>query len=160
MNDLQLFQYQSKPVRTINRDGQIWFVAKDVCNVLELNNVSMAISDLDKEDKDYTRIDTLGGTQSMSIISESGVYSLVFKSRKPEALKCQRWVTKEVLPSIRKHGMYMTPPTMKTLLENPEEFKLMVDQYVEEYRRRKVLEVKVEALSKELGFTTEAGVIG
>ena len=102
MNEMQLFQYQTKPVRTINRDGQVWFVAKDVCEVLELARPSDGISGLEDSDKDTAVIDrTLGGSQVMSIISESGVYSLVFKSRKPQALKFQRWVTSEVLPSIR-----------------------------------------------------------
>ena len=94
-------------MRTINRDGQVWFVAKDVCDVLELNNVSMAISDLDKEDIDNIKIyDTIGRRQQMTIISEPGMYQLVMRSTKPESKKFRKWVTGEVLPSIRKTGSY------------------------------------------------------
>lgn len=100
-------------IRTIIReDGSVWFVAKDVCDVLELVNSRKAVSDLDGDEKaDVTISDTSSnGTvqrRSMKIISESGLYALIFKSRKPEAKKFRKWVTSEVLPQIRRTGAYM-----------------------------------------------------
>lgn len=84
--------------------GEPWFVAADVCTVLEIANVGNAVLRLDKSEKDHRRMDTLGGPQNMSVVNESGLYTLILRSDKPEAKKFQHWVTHEVLPSIRKHG--------------------------------------------------------
>ena len=88
-------------------DGEIWFVAKDVCKVLSIKNHKDAVSRLDDNEKDEVGItDPIGRTQKTLIVNESGLYSLVFMSRKPEAKKFRKWVTSEVLPSIRKTGSY------------------------------------------------------
>ena len=88
-------------------DGEIWFVAKDVCKVLSIKNHKDAVSRLDDDEKDEVGItDPIGRTQKTLIVNESGLYSLVFMSRKPEAKKFRKWVTSEVLPSIRKTGSY------------------------------------------------------
>lgn len=106
---LETFDFNSMPVRVMDRDGQPWFVAADVCRVLELSNPSMACEGLDEDEKGISSADTLGGSQQMRIISESGLYALIFKSRKAEARKFRRWVTSEVLPAIRRTGGYALP---------------------------------------------------
>ena len=108
MSDLILteFVFNAMPVRVVQADGEPWFVATDVCAVLGLGNVSMALERLDDDEKGVSSIDTLGGAQKMAVINESGLYSLVLGSRKPEAKPFKKWVTAEVLPSIRKTGAY------------------------------------------------------
>lgn len=109
--ELQKFTAPNGPdIRAINEDGEIWFVASDVCAALDLSNVFMALSRLDDEEKGVSSIATLGGIQDVSTISESGLYSLVLGSRKPEAKSFKKWVTSEVLPQIRKTGAYIPVP--------------------------------------------------
>ena len=110
-NELQIFNYQSNEVRVVEQDGEPWFVAKDVCDVLELSDVNMATRNLDDDEKGTSKVCTLGGEQSMTVISESGLYTLIMRSNKPEAKKFARWVTHEVLPSIRKTGSYTMSKT-------------------------------------------------
>ena len=100
------FVFNAMPVRVVQVTGEPWFVAADVCAVLGLGNVSMALERLDDDEKGVSSIDTLGGAQQMTVINESGLYSLVLGSRKPEAKPFKKWVTAEVLPSIRKTGVY------------------------------------------------------
>lgn len=100
------FTYNTKQVRVIEKDGEPWFVAKDVCDILEISNGRDAVSRLDDDEKDAVGItDAIGREQQTTIISESGVYALVFTSRKPEAEQFKRWIRKEVLPSIRKSDL-------------------------------------------------------
>lgn len=97
-------------VRTVTGpDGGIWFVAKDVCECLGLANPNDAISQLDEDEKGVAIVDTLGGKQEMATISEPGLYSLTLRSRKPEAKTFKRWITHDVLPSLRKTGGYGKP---------------------------------------------------
>jgi prophage antirepressor-like protein len=105
-------------VRIIERDDQPWFVAKDVCEALGLDNVSMALTRLDDDEKGINPIDTLGGRQNLSIVSESGLYALILRSDKPAAKAFRKWVTSEVLPSLRKDGFYASrlSPTDRELL--------------------------------------------
>ena len=124
-NALQVFNYGETPVRIVKKDGEPWFVAKDVCDVLGYTNSRKAIADhLDEDEKDVTNCYTLGGEQSMTIISESGVYTLIMRSNKPEAKKFRRWVTSEVLPAIRKTGGYINPRHFENEEEEEEENKL------------------------------------
>lgn len=125
-DELQLFNYEQNAVRTIDKDGEIWFVAKDVCDILEIANARDAVSTLD-DDERMTIANTdllelpkyssgVANTDSsklrsytLNMISESGLYTLIFRSNKPEAKAFRRWVTHEVLPSIRKTGKYESP---------------------------------------------------
>ena len=100
------FSFENFPIRAINRDGEIWFVAADVGAVLELTNVRASVALLDDDEKGVNTIDTPSGKQEMSIINESGLYALILRSRKPEAKRFRKWVTSEVLPAIRKTGAY------------------------------------------------------
>lgn len=107
-------------VRSILIDGEPWFVAADVCKALELEKTNRALSRLDDDEQGAHSVSTPGGRQRMSIISESGLYSLILGSRKPEARAFKRWITHEVIPSIRKHGAYMTDSLLDALEAHPE----------------------------------------
>ena len=102
------FSFEGRSVRTVVKDAQTWFVAADVCAVLEHSDASKAVSRLDDDEKGATNVRTLGGVQEMNVVNESGVYNLIFTSRKPQAKVFRRWVTDEVLPSIRKTGGYQS----------------------------------------------------
>lgn len=107
-------------VRSILIDSDPWFVAADVCKALELEKTNRALSRLDDDEKGAHSVSTPGGRQRMSIISESGLYSLILGSRKPEARAFKRWITHAVIPSIRKHGAYMTDSLLDALEAHPE----------------------------------------
>lgn len=106
MNDLQIFSYQSHEVRKVEVNGEPWFVLKDVCSILNINNQSDVYNRLDDDEKGVAQIDTLGGQQKMSTVNESGLYHVILRSDKPEAVPFRKWVTSEVLPQIRKTGSY------------------------------------------------------
>lgn len=108
MNELKIFNNEEfGEIRTVTIEGEPWFVGKDAAKILSYTNPRKAIIDhVDEEDKGVTKCDTLGGTQELTIINESGLYSLIFSSKMPNAKKFKHWVTAEVLPSIRKTGSY------------------------------------------------------
>ena len=116
MNEIQIFKYNSNEVRTIQKDGEPWFVLKDVCQVLSITNHKNIYARLDPDEKGVRQMDTPGGRQEMSIISESGLYNVILRSDKPEAKPFRKWVTSEVLPAIRKTGMYLSPKIDSTML--------------------------------------------
>ena len=108
---LKLFENPQFRVRVIMRCAEPWFVAKDVCDCLVITNVSQACQALDEDEKGICKVETLGGSQDMMLISESGLYTLIMRSNKPEAKVFRKWVTSEVLPSIRKTGGYSVAQT-------------------------------------------------
>jgi prophage antirepressor-like protein len=104
------FQFESATIRTVTLNGDPWFVAKDVCEVLGFDNPRQALSThLDDDEKGVQNLDTPGGRQQVNIISESGLYTLIVRSNKPQAKPFRKWVTAEVLPAIRKTGAYTLP---------------------------------------------------
>ena len=105
-NALKVFDYNGSVVRTVERDNEVWFVAKDVCDVLELDNITEALRSLDDDELSSELMKSGSQGREMRIINEPGMYKLIFKSRKQEAKEFTRWVTHEVLPSIRKTGSY------------------------------------------------------
>ncbi|MDE1465646.1 phage antirepressor [Spartinivicinus poritis] len=107
MNDLIPFQFGSSAVRIINIEGEPWFVSKDVAEVLGYATAYKMTRSLDENEKGPQIVGTLGGAQELSLISESGLYSAILKSRRPEAKAFKKWVTNEVLPTIRKTGGYI-----------------------------------------------------
>ena len=110
-NQINTFKFDGKPLTIIERDGEPWFSAAEVGEILELKGTNAEITKgLDEDEKGMISSHTLGGNQRTIYVSESGLYSLVLKSRKPEAKKFKKWVTSEVLPSIRKTGSYSTRP--------------------------------------------------
>ena len=118
MNEIQNFvNEQFGTIRTVNIDGEPWFVAKDVCDILGVQNVTQATQQLEDFERSMFNIGRQG---EANIINESGFYSLVLRSRKPIAKPFRIWVTSEVLPSIRKHGMYATPTTVEAMLNDPD----------------------------------------
>lgn len=124
MNNLQVFQNEAfGQMRVIVKDGEPWFVGKDVAEVLGYSNTKKAINDHVKENhKLGERIVTSGQRREVIIIDEAGFYSLVLRSKLPSAEAFQEWVTSEVLPAIRKHKMYLTPETAKEAIEEPSVF--------------------------------------
>ena len=108
MNELQVFNYQSNEVRTVIQNGDPWFVLKDVCAVLGLAKPSNVATRLDEDERGACLMGTPSGDQNMIIINESGLYNVILRSDKPEAKPFRKWVTSEVLPSIRRTGGYIS----------------------------------------------------
>jgi anti-repressor protein len=140
MNQLQeIFTYEKKQVRTFFKNNAPWFVVKDACDILGLGNPTESTKNLEKDDLSTTEvIDSMGRTQKVNIVNEGGLYQLIFQSRKPEAKSFKRWITHEVLPSIRKHGMYATDE----LLDNPDFLIETIQALKSEREQRKVLELE------------------
>lgn len=108
MNDLHIFENKDfGKVRTVTLNGAPWFVAADVCRALDIANSRDAVKRLDDDERGVVSTDTLGGVQEMTVVNESGLYSIVLGSRKPEAKQFKRWITHEVIPTIRKTGGYV-----------------------------------------------------
>ncbi len=114
MNELQTFTYNNAQVRTVEKNGEPWFVLKDVCEILGLGTPARVAERLDEDEKGMSQIHTPGGKQEMTVISESGLYCVVLRSNKPEAKPFRKWVTSEVLPAIRKTGSYSVPKAEKS----------------------------------------------
>ncbi|KQQ65730.1 phage antirepressor KilAC domain-containing protein [Microbacterium sp. Leaf320] len=112
MSALEVFRYEDAELRTILIDGQPWFSAIDVCDVLEIGNASQALTRLDADER--TLISNEG--RSLNVVSEAGLFSLILGSRKPEARAFKRWVTHEVLPSIHRTGAYVVPESPEQLM--------------------------------------------
>lgn len=144
MNELQIFTSpEFGEIRTAFQNGEPWFVAKDVCRALDVDDT--ATRRLDDDEKGLRSIQTLGGTQEMSIISESGLYGLVLGSRKPEAKLFKRWITHEVIPAIRKHGGYLTPEKIEEALSDPDTIIRLATSLKEERAKRKEAERQITA---------------
>ena len=150
MNELKIFKNELfGEIRIIEIDKEPWFVGKDVAEVLGYSNPRKAIGDhVDDEDKGVTKCDTLGGSQELTVINESGLYSLILSSKLPNAKAFKRWVTSEVLPSIRKHGLYATDE----LLDNPDLIIQMASKLKEEREARKALEVENDTMKPKALF--------
>lgn len=155
MNQLSKF-FDGHELRIIEKDNEIWFVAKDVCDILEIKNSRDAVSRLDDDEKGVVLTDTPGGRQKLQAVNEFGLYNLVLTSRKPEAKEFKRWITHEVIPSIRKHGAYMTPETIEKALLNPDTIINLATRLKEEQQRRKQLEAKIE---RDEPYTTFGKVV-
>jgi anti-repressor protein len=116
MNNLTIFRFENQQVRTIIRDNNPWFVAKDVCEVLGHTNSRVATERLDEDEKGVSKVYTPGGEQEMTVINESGLYALVLTSNIPKAKVFKRWITHEVIPQIRKSGVYVAPQVNSKML--------------------------------------------
>jgi len=138
VSEIQMFKFESTYLRTVQMRDETWFVAKDVCDILQHTNHRMALAGLDEDEKGVSDVYTLGGTQSMTVVNEAGLYSLIFTSRLPKAKDFKRWITHEVLPSIRKTGTYSVqqPKSVEDLI-------IMQAQSVKELRQQ-VQEVNIE----------------
>lgn len=146
MNELKIFENAAfGAVRVVDVNGEPWFVARDVCECLELTNTSQTLSYLDDDEKGITTNDTPGGAQEMSIVSEAGLYSLILRSRKPEAKAFKRWITHEVLPAIRRHGAYLTPDMVEKVISDPDTIIRLATDLKTEREKRQALEAQAAA---------------
>lgn len=158
MTDLQIFKNpEFGEIRTIEKDGEPWFVGKDVAAALGYSNTKDALSrHIDAEDKyqgeGVAFPDPHGILQYPTIINESGLYSLVLSSKLPTAKKFKRWVTSEVIPSIRKHGGYLTPDKLEEVLLKPDTLIQLAQNLKAEQEKRKALEVKMEEQKPKVLF--------
>lgn len=148
---MQIFAFEEKEeIRTLLINDEPYFVGKDVADVLgyakSRNAIATHVDDEDKKDAPIQG--DLGGTQNMTIINESGLYSLILKSKLPNAKKFKRWVTSEVLPTIRKHGMYAT----QDLLDNPDLLIQVATQLKEERTNRLIAEQRVKELQPKADY--------
>lgn len=151
MNDLKIFESEAfGKIRVLEKDGEPWFVAADVCRALEHSNNRMALERLDDDEKGVSSIYTPGGPQETSVVNEPGLYALVLGSRKPEAKAFKRWITHEVIPSIRRHGAYMTPETLEAAIMNPDYLLKVVVALKDEKDKRKALEAANASLTVDL----------
>lgn len=118
MSNIQVFEYQNNKVRTVDVDGEAWFVLKDVCDVLHMDTskIKQVADRLDDDEKGRCSVPTPGGEQATWIINESGLYHVILRSDKPEATPFRRWVTNDVLPAIRKTGSYNAPQLTRSQL--------------------------------------------
>ena len=146
MNDITIFNHLGNDIRvTTNEQGEPLFVLKDVCDALGITNTRNVATRLDPDMKGVHRVDTLGGPQQLTVINEVGLYEVIIRSDKPEAKAFRRWVTSEVLPSIRKHGMYATPATIEDMIANPDIIIQLATTLKEERAARAKAEAEVEA---------------
>lgn len=147
-NEIQRFDFKGESLRALtNMAGEPWFVLKDCMSILDLGNPTETVKMFDDDEFSTTEvIDSIGRRQQAYIISEPGLYRLVMRSRKPEAKEFQRWVTHEVLPSIRKHGAYMTQQTLDKALTSPDFLIQLATKLKEEQEKVKELEPKAQAL--------------
>ena len=145
MNELKTFENERfGNVRVTMIDNEPWFVATDVCKALDVKNNRDALTRIDDDEKGVALTDTLGGAQEVTVVNESGLYSLILGSRKPEAKVFKCWVTHDVIPAIRKHGVYMTPDALEKALLSPDYLLKVVTALKNETDKRKALEQQVE----------------
>lgn len=145
MNDITIFAYENTNVRTIIEDGTPWFVASDIAKILGYRDAYNMTRRLDPDDKGTRSTSTPGGIQELTIINESGLYTAILGSEVEGARKFKRWVTSEVLPSIRKHGMYATPATIEDMIANPDIIIQLATTLKEERAARAKAEAELEA---------------
>ncbi|WP_414715587.1 BRO family protein [Staphylococcus hominis] len=153
MNKLQIFNFEELSVRTMNIDGEPYFVGKDVAEILGYKKTANAINKhVDDEDKGVTKLGTPGGVQDVTIINESGLYSLIFSSKLESAKRFKRWVTSEVLPTLRKTGTYQVP-------DNPmDALKLMFQ--AQEETKEEINSVKADVIDLKENQKLDSGEYG
>ena len=151
MNEITSWNYESSEIRTVQVNGEPWFVLADVCKVLELSSPHKVADRLENDERNQIPVtDSLGRYQNTAIINESGLYTVILRSDKPQAKPFRKWVTSEVLPSIRKHGAYMTEQTLERALTSPDFLIELATQLKTEQEQRRRLETTVAAQSKQM----------
>lgn len=143
MNDLQIFKNSEfGEIRTVTKNNEPWFVAIDVCNALDLKNPTVSVGRLDEDE--VTKFNLGGLSGESNIVSEYGLYNLILASRKKEAKKFKRWITHEVIPTIRKHGAYMSSDVIEKTLSDPDYLIRLATNLKEEKARRALAEAQIE----------------
>ncbi|WP_077623804.1 BRO family protein [Sediminibacillus massiliensis] len=143
--------FDGEQLRIIEQNNEPWFVAKDVCDILEINNSRQALTRLDNDEKAGVTLNDGSQNRHLQAVNEFGLYSLVLASRKPEAKQFKRWITHEVIPSIRKHGGYLTPEKVEEALLNPDTLIRLATDLKQEREERQRLEQQQKA---DLPYTT------
>ncbi|UWY23628.1 phage antirepressor [Lacticaseibacillus paracasei] len=153
MNELQHFYFKGRQVRTLNADNEPMFVGKDVADILGYQNGSRDVNNhVEEEDRLKYQIGTSGQAREMTLINESGLYSLVLSSKLPTAKEFKHWVTHEVLPSIRKHGAYMTPETIEKAIYDPDFIINLATQLKNEQAKTAALKADNETMKPKALF--------
>ena len=147
--ELQTFNFENQQVRTIEVENEPWFVANDVTTILGLSNTTVALQRLDEDERAKYNLGRQGMT---NIVNEYGLYNLVLASRKPEAKQFKRWITHEVLPTIRKHGAYLTPDKIEEALLNPDTLINLATQLKQEREARLIAEQRVNELTPKATY--------
>jgi prophage antirepressor-like protein len=157
MNDIEIFKNEEfGEVRAIKINGEPFFVGKDVASILGYSNPLKAIRDhVDEEDKGVNETVTPGGTQELIVINESGLYSLILSSKMPNAKKFKHWVTSDVLPTIRKHGAYMTNEVIERTLTDPDYLIQLATTLKEERQARQLAEQTIEKQKPLVDFANQ-----
>ena len=161
MNGLQVFSYEGNEVRTVQKGDETWWVLKDVCDVLQLSNPSMIADRLDDDEKVKVDPKQYLGSRSnepATVISESGLYNVILLSRKPEAKKFKRWVTHEVLPTIRRHGAYVTPAKLEELMNDPDSWIKVLTALKEERTAKERLQLEATENKPKVIFADAVSV--
>ena len=172
-SELQVFSYEGNQVRTVQIDGQPWWVAKDVCDAFGETNRNRALQSLEDDEKGGTQLSTPGGLQNFTIINESGLYSLLL-ARQPQKARgvsdehiaerqdklraFRRWVTHEVLPTIRKHGAYVTNNKLDELMSDPDTWVRLINELKAERDQRQQLEAKAVVNQPKVIFADAVSV--
>ena len=162
MNEIQEFYFNGDAVRTLLRDNEPYFVGKDVAEILGYSNPRDALSKhVDSDDKGVAKCDTLGGTQKLTVINESGLYSLILGSKLPTAKKFKHWVTSEVLPTIRKHGAYMTDQKAAAIVTDKGSLADLLQQAAEQLKRTdiQIEQMKPKALFADAVSTSDTPIL-
>ena len=158
MYGLQVFSYEGNEVRTVQKGSEILWVLKDVCGILGIEKYRDAATRLDDDEREPVLVDTLGGRQEMIAVTESGLYSIILLSRKPEAKKFKRWVTHEVLPTIRKHGAYVTPAKLEELMNDPDSWIKVLTALKEERAAKERLQLEATENKPKVIFADAVSV--
>lgn len=155
-NELSLFNFEGHELGAIHKEGEAFFVGNDAAKLLGYKNYRAAInSKVDKEDKLRMQIGYAGQKRMVTMINESGLYSLIFSSNLETAKKFKRWVTNEVLPTIRKTGAYMTDDVIENLLQDPDSFVKMIQQVQKEKQKRREIENKLKLIEPKAKYAEE-----
>lgn len=149
----EVFNFKGQEVRTVTINNEPYFVGKDVAEILGYSNSRQALkSHVDEDDKGVSNFDTLGGKQDLVVINESGLYSLILSSKLPQAKEFKRWVTSEVLPTIRKHGAYLTDSKIEEVLLSPDTIINLATQLKTERAENQRLKLALEEAQKQARY--------
>lgn len=162
MNKLELFNFRTQQVRTVLIENDPWFVGKDIATILGYAKTADAVrKHIDKEDKGVFILETPGGKQPVTIINESGLYSLILSSKMPDAKVFKRWVTSEVLPAIRKHGAYMTDEKAFDVVHNKTGLADLLQQAADQLKQKdiEIAEMKPKALFADSVATSHTTIL-
>lgn len=153
VNQIKIYEHEKfGQVRTVLIDSEVWFVLSDICNALHLSSPHKVAERLDEDEKGRSQIPTLGGMQNMVIVNESGLYAVILRSDKGETKKFRKWITNEVLPSIRKNGCYMTPETIRKMLSNPDFMIILIQELAETQAKNQILLKENSSLKEKCSY--------